>query len=124
MRIGTTRSDALTRLSTAILLAVGDTDRHGYAILKEIERQTEGELSPKAGSLYAALRRLAEEGLIVESPAEPAEREDPRRVYYRITVAGREAVQQEAHRMARTLRVAREKALLPALLNVPLEDEA
>ena len=46
----------LTRLSLAILLGLADGARHGYAIMKEVERQTDGQLTPGAGSLYAALQ--------------------------------------------------------------------
>jgi hypothetical protein len=44
----------LTPLSTAILLGLAEGARHGYAIMKEVERQTDGRLTPGAGSLYAA----------------------------------------------------------------------
>ena len=54
----------LTPLSTAILLGLAEGARHGYAIMKEVERQTDGRLTPGAGSLYAALQRLQDDGLI------------------------------------------------------------
>ena len=56
----------------AILLGLSDGDRHGYALMKEIERQTDGALKPGTGSLYAALQRLMDDGLIEESPELPA----------------------------------------------------
>jgi len=103
----------LTPLSMAILLALAEGELHGYALLQEIERQTAGSLSPGTGTLYAALQRLADEGLIVESPDLPAPEEDQRRRYYRITPAGRAAAVAESGRMARVLEIAREKRLVP-----------
>jgi len=113
----TTPSDALplTPLSMAILLALADRDRHGYALMKEIERQTDGALKPGTGSLYAALQRLMDDGLIDESPELPAPEHDQRRRYYRITAAGRDLVLAEARRMMRVLDVARDKRLAPQL---------
>lgn len=118
----TTPTDALplTALSMAILLALADRDRHGYALMKEIERQTDGALRPGTGSLYAALQRLTDEGLIEESSELPAPEDDQRRRYYRITNAGRGIALAEAHRMMRVLEVARDKQLTPDL--TPVEE--
>lgn len=95
----------------AILLALADGDLHGYALIQEIERQTDGALRPGTGSLYAALQRLLDGGLIVESPDLPTPGEDQRRRYYRIAEAGRAVALAEARRMERVLRVVRTKAL-------------
>ena len=54
----------LTPLSMAILLALAGGDRHGYALMQEIEEQTDGALRPGTGSLYAGLQRLMADGLI------------------------------------------------------------
>ena len=105
----------LTPLSMAILLALAGGDRHGYALMKEIERQTDGTLKPGTGSLYAALQRLMDDGLIEESPELPTADHDQRRRYYRITGAGRDVALAEARRMMRVLDVAREKRLAPDL---------
>lgn len=102
----------------AILLALNEEDLHGYALMKDIEAQTAGALTPGTGSLYAALQRLLEEGLITESPVQPARHEDRRRKYFRITAAGRSAARAEAARMTRVLEKARKTSLLrhdPAL---------
>jgi DNA-binding PadR family transcriptional regulator len=104
----------LTPLSLAILLALLDEDRHGYGIMKEIERLTEGEVRAGAGSLYAALQRMSASGMVEEAMA-VAEDTDPRRRYYRVTKRGRDVARAEALRMVRTLTVAREKRLLPSL---------
>lgn len=105
----------LTPLSMAILLALAEDDLHGYALLQEVERLTHGDVAPGTGSLYAALQRLMDEGLIVESPDLPAPEEDQRRRYYRITSGGREAAAAESRRIARVLEVARERKLAPAV---------
>jgi DNA-binding PadR family transcriptional regulator len=105
----------LTRLSLSILLAMADEDRHGYGIMKEIERLTEGELQVGAGSLYGALQRLTAEGLVEESPQDAGAGEDARRRYYRLTASGRAAARAEIRRMARTIDVACEKRLVRGL---------
>jgi DNA-binding PadR family transcriptional regulator len=102
----------LTPLSHAILLALADGDRHGYGIIKEVERQTDRALSPGTGTLYAALHRMADEGLIQESDRLPEPHEDQRRKYYRLTPAGRALVRAETLRLARLVALAREKDLV------------
>lgn len=102
----------LTPLSHAILLALVDEDRHGYGIIKEVERQSDGALAPGTGTLYAALRRMQDEGLLADSDREPGPDEDQRRKYYRITGRGRAAARAETLRLARLVAVAREKALV------------
>jgi DNA-binding PadR family transcriptional regulator len=105
----------LTPLSLAILLALADEERHGYGIIKEVERQTDGQVRVGTGSLYAALQRLADDGLIEDSNREPDPDGDQRRRYLRLTESGREVARQEALRIARVLVVAREKQLVPEL---------
>jgi DNA-binding PadR family transcriptional regulator len=105
----------LTPLTMAILLSLAGEDMHGYTLMREIHRQTDGTLSPGTGSLYAALQRLMEDGLIVESPELPAPDEDQRRKYFRITEAGRDVAAAEAGRMMRVLDIARGKAIVPDL---------
>ncbi len=104
----------LTDLSFHILLALGDGASHGYAIGKEVERRSEGRLSPATGSLYQALRRLHEDGLVTE-----AERprgggsEDSRRQCFRITPFGKRVFALEARRLEGLLAAARDKKLAP-----------
>lgn len=107
----------LTPLTMALLLSLAEEDQHGYALMKSIEKQTDGNVKPGTGSLYAALQRLMQDELIIESPAPAAEGEDARRKSYRITESGRELVRAEAERMLRVLEVARERALAPASLD-------
>lgn len=103
----------LTPLSLAILLSLAEEDRHGYAIMKDVEAQTRGEVTVGTGSLYAALQRMVDEGLIEESPEAPDPDEDQRRKYYRVTESGREVSRAEARRLARVLEVAENRRLLP-----------
>ena len=107
----------LTPLSMAILLALADGDRHGYALMREVEAQTDGALRPGTGSLYAGLQRLMAEGLIREADGE--EGADRRRRYYGITEAGRATARAEAERMLRVLGVASRKDIAPGLAPAP-----
>jgi DNA-binding PadR family transcriptional regulator len=104
----------LTPLSTSILLALSDGERHGYGIIKEIERQSGGRQAPAAGSLYAALQRMVEQDLLKETTG-PAQADDPRRRYYALTRLGREVARAEMLRMADLVVLAAEKKLVPEL---------
>jgi DNA-binding PadR family transcriptional regulator len=115
-------STPLTPLTMALLLALAEDDLHGYALLQEVERQSDGSLRPGTGTLYAALERLEDEGLIRRSPDLPAPGEDQRRRYFRITDAGRDAVRAESARMLRTLRAAAARDLVPGGLRGALEE--
>jgi DNA-binding PadR family transcriptional regulator len=103
----------LTPLSHAILVALAEGDRHGYAIVQEIHRQSEGVLDPGTGTLYAALQRMAADGLIADSDRLPARDEDQRRKYYRLTKLGREVAIAEAARLQRLLGIAGTRGMLP-----------
>ncbi len=97
-----------------ILLALEDSERHGYAILKEIERATAGTLVLAPSPFYRKLKRLEDQGLVSESEERPApELDDERRRYYRLTPFGRDVLRAEARRLVdlvgdeRFLRLAR-----------------
>lgn len=94
-----------------ILLSLADQDLHGYAIVADISRRTGGRVVLTASTLYAALKRLLDEGL-VEELERPAD-DDPRRRYYRITRLGRAAGRAEATRLEELAQMAREKRWLP-----------
>src|SRR5438270_11005540 len=97
-----------------ILLALADEDRHGYAIIQDVEVRTGGELKLSAGTLYRSIQRMLEQGLIVETRDRPAPAEDDeRRRYYRITPEGTAAARQEARRLAQLVKMARAKGLAP-----------
>jgi len=91
-----------------ILLALSAGPLHGYRIMKDVERDTGGEVTLEIGSLYRLLARLVAEGLI-----DNIESADERRRYYRITAAGRRALKSEAARLANVVTLVRARKLLP-----------
>jgi DNA-binding PadR family transcriptional regulator len=106
----------LTPAMFNVLLALADSDKHGYAILKEVTEQTAGEVQLSTGTLYGIIKRLLADGLIVELRKRPAAAEDDqRRRYYRLTSEGRALAVAEAERMEKLLARARSKRLLRAL---------
>ena len=97
-----------------ILVAVADQDRHGYAIMQDVATRTNGALKLSPGTLYGSVRRMLDEGLIVElSDRQRPDEDDERRRYYRITAFGRSVAQAEAARLATLLRQAKAAGLVP-----------
>ena len=91
-----------------ILIALADQDRHGYAIMQDVAARTDGRMKLSPGTLYGSIRRLLEEGFIVELDERPApENDDERRRYYRLTPFGQQVAQAEADRLATLVRQAR-----------------
>jgi len=110
--------EAQTPLTAAmfnVLLSLADGEKHGYAILKEVEEQTAGEVQLSTGTLYGIIKRLLADGLIAELRNRPVEGDDQRRRYYRLTDDGRQAAIAEAQRMEKLLARARNKRLIKAL---------
>ncbi|MGH9392051.1 MAG: PadR family transcriptional regulator [Vicinamibacteria bacterium] len=97
----------LTPLSFQILIALADGPKHGYGILKEIEEASGEPLKSSTGTLYLAIQRLEQEGLLEED--ETVAGEDSRRRYYRLSAQGREVAVAETRRLATLLGVARSK---------------
>jgi DNA-binding PadR family transcriptional regulator len=95
-----------------ILLSLADRQLHGYAVIQDIRERTAGEVELTASTLYAAIKRLLDSDLIEEVTSASAD-DDPRRRYYQITALGLEVARLEAARLARSLRMARDKHLLP-----------
>jgi DNA-binding PadR family transcriptional regulator len=98
-----------------VLLALAEGRRHGYAILKDVERQTAGAVRMGPGTLYGTLQRLMDLGL-VEEASPPARTVDQRRRYYHLSRGGRAALAAEVERMELLLRTARARhvAVKPA----------
>ena len=96
-----------------ILLALVDNERHGYAIMKEVTTRTDGAVQLGPGTLYGALKRLLESGL-VEKGSERADPElgDDRRRYYKLTKLGLRVARLEARRLDAMVRAARQKKLI------------
>ena len=96
-----------------ILLSLTAGERHGYGIIKDIQQRGVASV-PDVGTMYRALARLAEAGLIQAAARRPAaDAGDERRNYYRITEAGRRAATAEARRLEALTRAARLGGLLP-----------
>ena len=97
-----------------ILLAVAQHDRHGYAIIHDVEERTNGELRLSAGTLYRSIQRMLEQGLIVETDERPApDQDDERRRYYRNTAFGAAVARAEARRLSQLVRLARASGFAP-----------
>jgi DNA-binding PadR family transcriptional regulator len=96
-----------------ILLALADEQRHGYAILLEIEGRTEGAVRLGTGTLYTAIKRMLTSGLIERSETRPhPTNDDERRTYYRLTPLGAQVARAEATRMNSLVGLARSKRVL------------
>ncbi len=99
---------ALTPTGFQILLTLIDGEKHGYAIMQNIEQQTRSALRPGPGTLYRTISTLLGEGLIEESDARPdPEVDDARRRYYCLTDAGRRAAVAETERLEDIVSLAR-----------------
>jgi len=96
-----------------ILLALVDEERHGYAIIQDVEARTGGELRLSAGTLYRSIARMVEQGLISEVVRRRPAADDPRRRYYRLTAFGVEVARAETRRLSQLVRMARERGLKP-----------
>jgi DNA-binding PadR family transcriptional regulator len=108
------RPFVLSRDTFHILVALADRDRHGYSIMQEIEERTGGAVRLSPSTLYSAVKRLLQEGLIEELDERPdPEHDDERRRYYRLTRAGRRAAMDEARQLEKLLADARATGLAP-----------
>jgi len=103
----------LTPAMFEVLIALADGEKHGYAVLKEVERRSEGSVTLSPGTLYAIIRRFVSDGIVAESDERPdAALDDERRRYYRLTESGRAVARAEAARMESVLAAARATHLL------------
>ncbi len=89
-----------------ILLSLASEDRHGYGIMQEVSRQSEGQYKLGPGTLYDNLQKLLTKGLVEESERRSKD-DDPRRRYYRLTSAGRGVLTAEVARLENVVREAR-----------------
>jgi DNA-binding PadR family transcriptional regulator len=95
-----------------ILIALGEGEKHGYAIMQEVAERTGGHLRMSPGTLYGSIRKMLDDGLIEES-FRRASGDDERRRYYRLTKFGRTVAAAEAERLAALLHHARLNGLVP-----------
>jgi DNA-binding PadR family transcriptional regulator len=89
-----------------ILLSLAGEDLHGYAIMQEVARQSEGKYRLGPGTLYDNLQKMIQRRWVEEIGSRPAD-DDPRRRYYRLTSVGRGLLKAETDRLAEVVREAR-----------------
>jgi len=91
-----------------ILLTLADGEAHGYAMMQDVTRRSGGTVRLGPGTLYGAISRLLDDGIIEESEERPdPEMDDTRRRYYRLTKLGGRVLAAETERLADLVRVAR-----------------
>ena len=86
-----------------ILLALAGEELHGYGIMQEVARQSEGRYKLGPGTLYDNLQRLVKQGVVEPAREEP----DSRRRYYRLTALGRRVISAEISRLETVIHEAR-----------------
>jgi DNA-binding PadR family transcriptional regulator len=104
----------ITPLATStflILLVLAAGDRHGYGIIKDVERETGGTTRLGPGTLYRLIKQLVADGWIIEVPARSSD--DPRRRVYRLTPVGWDVARMEVERLDRLMQIARQRKLIP-----------
>jgi DNA-binding PadR family transcriptional regulator len=102
----------LTPAMLHVLLALADGDKHGYAIIKEVSRRTNGAVVLGAGTLYALIKRLLAETMILETDERPdPSLDDERRRYYRLTPFGRAVAMADVQRLESIVEQAHAKHL-------------
>lgn len=108
----------LTPVVLHILLALADErqGKHGYAVAREVEELTDGQIHMGPGTLYGSIQRMLDASLIEEATrgrrARGAADDDERRRYYRLTAFGRRVLELELNRLAEVVAIARRKQLL------------
>jgi len=95
-----------------ILIAIGDGERHGYAIMQEVAERTGGKIRLSPGTLYGSIRRMLDDRMIEELTRRPAREDDERRRYYRVTRFGREVAAAETARLSALVHDARAAGLI------------
>jgi DNA-binding PadR family transcriptional regulator len=96
-----------------ILIALLDEERHGYAIIQDVEARTGGQLRMSAGTLYRSIARMVEQGLIDEVDRRRLPAADERRRTYQLTGFGKAVARAEMSRLAALVRMARARGLTP-----------
>lgn len=93
-----------------ILLALADGEKHGYAVMREVGSMTDGEVTMGPGTLYGAVKKMVNAGLIEETDERPdPEMDDERRRYYLTTGFGSRVLEAETARLERLVQTARSK---------------
>lgn len=99
-----TRFLPLSSAPLHILLALREGERHGYAVMRDVERLSDGAVKMGPGTLYGAIKRLLADRLIAECAERPdPELDDQRRRYYRLTALGEQVCAAEVERLSKLL---------------------
>lgn len=102
-----------------ILLALSNGERHGYGIMKQVESDSQGNVSMGPGTLYGSLKRMLDSGLVMESDKRvDPQMDDERRIYYQLTGIGAKALGAELERYKRIVTLAQERKLFPKTYGV------
>jgi DNA-binding PadR family transcriptional regulator len=105
----------LTPAVLDIMVALGDEELHGYAIMQEVRRRTDGQRRLAAGTLYRSLKQMEQRGWVAQSEERPeAGLEDERRRYYGLTEFGRRVALAEVERLEGLVGAARSKGFIPS----------
>lgn len=99
--MGDDRQEGLSRLEYHVLLAMAAGPRYGYAVKTAVEEESDGVLTPRAGTLYRVIARLMARALVEEvaTPADTPPHPGRERKYYGLTGAGRRALAEETGRL-------------------------
>ena len=110
--MGTSRNyTPLTPAVLYILMALSDSEKHGYAIMKQVETDSENKVSMGPGTLYGSLKRMLESGLVAECDKKiDPNMDDQRRIYYKITGLGKQALEAELERYRRVVSLTKRHA--------------
>jgi DNA-binding PadR family transcriptional regulator len=106
MKDGTRNFLPLSPATLHILLSLAAEDLHGYGIMQEVARQSEGKYKLGPGTLYDNLQKLIQRKLVQELGRRSGD-DDPRRRYYRLTSLGRGVLAAETDRLGDVVREAR-----------------
>ncbi len=105
----------LTPAVLDIMVTLGDEELHGYAIMQEVRRRTDGQRRLAAGTLYRSLKQMEQRGWVAPSEERPEPSlDDERRRYYRLTEIGRRVALAEVERLEGLVGAARLKGLIPS----------
>ena len=97
------------------MVALGEEELHGYAIMQEVRRRTKGGRRLAPGTLYRSLKQMEERGWVAESEERPEPSlDDERRRYYRLTDLGRRVALAELERLEGLVRAGRSKGFVPS----------
>jgi DNA-binding PadR family transcriptional regulator len=112
-----TQSDShypLTEVTYYVLLSLAPEDRHGYAIMKSVQRLSAGRVSLSTGTLYGALQRLVDQGWIMQIEEPQPNHPGRARKVYRLTQLGKAALSAEVNRLHSLLSAAEPHMMIQA----------